>query len=111
MKDAIEKILKEEERAGKILQDAKEEAERIVRDAKKEKETIVSRTIIEADDFSNKEKEKSEKIFMSEKENVLKEVRKETLAIKERKDKDISEISKKVFSRIITIKDLSLIHI
>jgi vacuolar-type H+-ATPase subunit H len=41
MKDAIEKILKEEERAGKILQDAKEEAERIVRDAKKEKETIV----------------------------------------------------------------------
>jgi hypothetical protein len=42
---------------------------------------------------------------MSEKENVLKEVRKETLAIKERKDKDISEVSKKVFSQIITIKD------
>jgi hypothetical protein len=52
MKDAIEKILKEEERAGKILQDAKEESERIVRDAKKEKETIVSQAIIEADDMS-----------------------------------------------------------
>ncbi|MDP2980953.1 MAG: hypothetical protein Q8N67_02675 [Candidatus Omnitrophota bacterium] len=105
MKDAIEKILKEEERAGKILRDAKEKAERIVKDAKKEKETIVSRAIIEADDLSHKEEEKSEKRFMSEKENVLKEARKETLAIKERKDKDISEISKKVFSQIITIKD------
>ncbi|MCX5692508.1 MAG: hypothetical protein NTX47_02305 [Candidatus Omnitrophica bacterium] len=105
MKDAIEKILKEEERAGKILQDAKEEAERIARDAKKEKENIIDRAAIEADDSSHKEKEKSEKRFMSEKENVLKAVREETLAIKERKDKDISEVSKKIFSRIITIED------
>ena len=105
MKDAIEKILKEEERAGKILQDAKEEAERIARDAKKEKENIIDRTAIEADDSSHKEKEKSEKRFMSEKENVLKAVKEETLAIKERKDKDISEVSKKIFSRIITIED------
>ncbi len=105
MKDAIEKILKEEERAGKILQGAKEEAERIVREAKKEKEDIINRSAIEADNVICKEKQESEKIFMSEKENALKEVRKETLAIKEKKDKDISEVSRKVFSRIITIED------
>jgi len=103
MKDAIEKILKEEERAGKILQDAKEEAERIVRDAKKEKENIINRTAVEAEDFSHKEKQEPEKRFMSEKENALKETRKETLAIRERKNKGISEISKKAFSQIITI--------
>ena len=105
MKDAIEKILKEEERASKILQDAKEEADRIVRDAKKEKEDIINRSATEADNLSYKEKQESEKKFMSEKENVLTEVRKETLAIKEEKDKGISEISKKVFSRIITLED------
>ena len=63
MKDVVEKILKEEERASKILQNAKEEADRIVRDAKKEKETIISRAIIEADDSSRKQKEDSEKKF------------------------------------------------
>jgi len=105
MKDAIEKILKEEERASKILQDAKEEADRIVRGAKKEKEDMINHSAIETDNLNYKEKQESEKKFISEKENVLTEVRKETLVIKEKKDKDISEISKKVFSRIITIED------
>ena len=105
MKDAIEKILKEEERASKILQDAKEEADCLIKDAKKEKENIISQSAIEADNFTYKEKQESEKIFILEKENVLEGVRKETLAIKEKKDKDISEISKKVFSRIISIED------
>jgi len=105
MKDAIEKILREEERASKILQDAKEEADRIIKDAKKEKENIINRSATEADDLSYKAKQESEKRFMAEKETVLAEVRKETLAIKEKKDKGVSEVSKKVFSRVITIED------
>lgn len=105
MKDIVEKILKEEEKASKILQDAKEEAGRIVRDAKKEKENIINQAILDADTLSYRQKEESEKKFVSEKEKVLKEAKKETLAIRDRKDKDISEISRKVFSQIITIKD------
>ena len=105
MKDVVEKILKEEEKASKILQDAKEAADCIVKDAKKEKENIIDKAIKEADDFCHKEKEAAEKRFMTEKENTLKEVGIETLAIRERKNKDISQISKNVFSRIITIKD------
>jgi len=105
MKDVIEKILKEEGRASKILQDAKEESERIDRDARKEKEDIVNRAIAEAGDFSHKQKQDSEKKLMSEKEKVLQEAKKEILAIKEAKDRDIPEISKKVFYQIIAIKD------
>ncbi len=105
MKDVIEKILKEEERASKILQAAKEESERIAREVKKEKENIVTQAIAEADDFSHKQREVSEKRFISEKEKALQEARKEILAIREKKDKDISEISKKVFYQIIAIKD------
>jgi len=105
MKDVVEKILREEERASKILQDAKEESERIARDAKKEKGNIVNRAITEANDFSHKQKEASEKRFMSEKEKVLQEAKKEALAIREKKDKYISEISKKVFYQMIAIKD------
>jgi len=105
MKDVVEKILKEEERAGKILQDAKEEADRILKDSKKQKEAVINQAVTEADDFSRKQQEASREIFMSEKEKILEEAKKETLAIRERKDKDISEISKKVFSQIITIKD------
>ena len=105
MKDIVEKILREEKRAGKILQDAKEEADRIVKDAKKEKETIINQAITEADDFSCKQKEELEKKFLSEKEKALKETKNETLAIRDRKEKDVSEISRKVFSQIITIKD------
>lgn len=105
MKDVIEKILKEEERANKILQDAKEEAERIVKDAKAEKQTIINQSIIEAENFSQKQKEGSEKKFIAEKEKAIKEAKTEILAIRDKKDKDISEISKKVFSQIITIKD------
>ena len=105
MKDVIEKILREEERASKILQDAKEESERIAREVRKEKESIVTQAIADADDFSHKQKESSEKRFISEKEKTLQEAKKETSAIREKKDKDISEISKKVFYQIIAIKD------
>jgi len=105
MKDVVEKILKEEERASKILQAAKEESERIVREAKKEKENIVTQAIAEADDSSYEQKDASAKRFMSEKEKILQETRKEILAIKEKKGKDLSEISKKVFYQIVTIKD------
>mgnify|MGYP003395195573 CR=1 FL=1 len=45
MKDVVEKILKEEEKASKILQDAKEAADCIVKDAKKEKENIIDKAI------------------------------------------------------------------
>ncbi|MEK7868070.1 MAG: hypothetical protein AAB157_01700, partial [Candidatus Omnitrophota bacterium] len=86
-------------------QDAKEESVRILMYVKKEKETIIGQAISEADDFSYKQKEDSEKKFMSEKEKVLKEAKEETLAIRERKNKDISEISMRIFSQIITIKD------
>ena len=105
MKDVVEKIIKEEKRASKILQDAKEESVRILMDVKKEKETIIGQAISEADDFSHKQKEDSEKKFMSEKEKVIKEAKEETLAIRERKNKDISEISMRIFSQIITIED------
>ena len=104
MKDVVEKILREEERASKIFQSAKEEADRIVKEAKKEKEDIISRAISQAEDSGHKEKQDSEKRFMSEKEKALRDVKTETLAIREKNDKDISEISKKVFSRIMTIE-------
>lgn len=105
MKDIVEKILREEERASKILQDAKEESERIAREIKKNKENIITQAIVEAEALEAKQKEASLKSFMSEKEKILQEAKKETLAIREKKDKDISEISKKVFYQIIAIKD------
>ena len=105
MKDIVEKILKEEERAGKIVQDAKEEAGRILKEAIKEKENIISRSVSEADDFSRRQKEDSEKRAISEKEKVLTEARKEIALARGAKEKDISGLSAKIFSRIITIEN------
>jgi len=105
MKDVVEKILREEERANKILNDAKEESERLIKEAKKEKEAIVSQAILETDNFSAKQKEDSKKRFFSEKNAALEEAKKNIHAIREKKENEIAEISKKVFSRIIDIKE------
>lgn len=105
MKDIVEKILKEEEKASKIVQGAKEDADHMVREAKKEKEDIVNQAILQAEASAQKQKEEAEKSFISEKESVLKEARRATLAIREKKEKEIQETSRKVFSRVITVRD------
>ena len=104
MKDVVEKILMEEERASKILLDAKAESERIVKDAKKEKEDMINQSIYKTETSSQARIEESERRFISEKENVLKEVQREALGIREKNEKEIPEIAKKVFSQVITIK-------
>jgi hypothetical protein len=66
-----------------------------VRDAKKEKETIVSQAIIEADDMSHKEKEKSEKDSCRKKKMSLKKSGKKPLPLKREKTRTSPRFPKK----------------
>lgn len=105
MKDIVARILKEEAEASKMVQDAKEQAERIIIDARREKEDIISKIVLETNSFANAQKQETEKRFISEKDKILKETKEDTLSIREKKDKDIPDISRRVFSKIISIKD------
>lgn len=105
MKDIVTRILKEEADASKAVQEAKEQAEAIIIDAKKEKEGIIEKIVLETNSFANLQKQEAEKRFVSEKDKVLKEAKKDVLSVKEKKDKDILDISRRVFSNIISIKD------
>jgi len=105
MKDIVARILKEEANASKMVQEAKDQAERIIIEARKEKEDIINKAAVEISSSASSQMRETEKKFMSEKDKILKDTGKDVLSIREKKDKDIPDISKKVFSKIISIKD------
>jgi len=104
MKNIIENILREEARASKILQDAKEEAGRIVKEADKEKEKIIYQAVSQAEAFSQEQKENFESTFIVEKKNILENVRKEQLVLRNKKNIEIPETARRIFSHIIDIR-------
>lgn len=105
MKDIVARILKEESEASKIVQEAKEQAERIILDARKERDEVINKIMSESSSFVDTQRRETEKKFFSEKDSILKEAKKATLSAIEKKNKDIPDMSKKVFSQIISIKE------
>lgn len=103
MKEIVEKILKEEQAASKTIEKAKKDAEGIILQAKKDAEGIIKKSILDAQDLAQNKKIEARKNFLSEKERILAETRSELIFQKARKEKDIPDISEKVFSRIINI--------
>jgi len=104
MKEIVERILKEELVASKALEQAKIEAENIIAAAKKEAEALIKETIIKTKEIIDAQKSEAEKKFISEKEKVIQDTLIELAFLRQKKEKDTPEISKKIFYRIIGIK-------
>lgn len=104
MKEIVERILKEELVASSALEKAKIEAENIIAGAKKEAEGLIKETIIKTKEIIDAQKSKAEKKFISEKEKVIQDTLIELASLRQKKEKDTLEISKKIFYRIIDIK-------
>ncbi|MFA4992090.1 MAG: hypothetical protein WC569_05890 [Candidatus Omnitrophota bacterium] len=103
MKEIVDRILKEEQAASRAIEKAKKDAEDIVARARKEAEESVRKTTIDAQDSARCKKTEAEKVFLSEKEKILGQVRAELVSMRQEKEKDIPGISGKVFSQIIDI--------
>ncbi len=105
MKEVVERILREEEAARAKIEKAREEAEDIILRAKKGSRELIEERIRSAKDSAEKGREESERAFLSEKEKVLRETRDKSAALRKAREKDIPEIARRIFSRIMHIED------
>jgi len=103
MKEVVDKILKEEEQARKLIEKTRLEVQDIISNAQKDSQDIVEQDIIQLNALIEGKRKDLEKEFISEKEKILRETQEELSAKRESRNKDIPGITQKIFSRIIKI--------
>lgn len=103
MKEIVEKIINEEQLAAKAVETAKAKAQDIISNANKEKEEIIQNTVLKATQLALEKKNKAIEEFMAEKEKLITETKIQTASHREKIEKNIPEIAKKVFEEIIRI--------
>ena len=104
MKDVVEQVLKEEERARLALEAARAQAERLVAEAKAQGDQLLAGTITGTRQTVDTRIATAQKEFLAEKEKVLASVKEQTGALRAAREKDIPAISRAVFQQITSIE-------
>jgi vacuolar-type H+-ATPase subunit H len=104
MKAVIDKILKEEEQARKNIDSARAKATEMIDEANKEAKKRSEDVLLGAANLAKQKKEQAEKEFLAEKNKLIQRTKEEAVALRQQKEKNVSEITEKVFSEIISIK-------
>ena len=105
MKEVVQRVLKEEECARVSLEKARGEANGIIVKAKKDSEALVVETVNQVKESIAQRITESAQEFLAEKENVLAASKQQAAALRKAREKDIPDISRKVFLEIINIED------
>jgi vacuolar-type H+-ATPase subunit H len=104
MKETVEKILKQEEDARQRIERARQESQDLIRKTQKESASLIDDALISSHNLAQARKEEADKGFNLEKEKELKATLDNISAKLLEKEKDIAQLSQKVFQRIIQIK-------
>ncbi|MGE5197369.1 MAG: hypothetical protein ACM3IL_02570 [Deltaproteobacteria bacterium] len=105
MKEAVEKVLREEELARRKVEQARAEAESIIAGARKNATDILEETAAATKDLAEKKTDESLKQFLSEKEEILSATKEQNAALRKAREKDVTDISRALFMQIINIED------
>lgn len=104
MREIVEEILKEEEQARQRVEKARKDAENIILAARKDTNDFLDKAALELAELVRQRKEEAEKNFLREKEIALARTREESVTLRKEKEKTLTAISHRVFSRLIDIK-------
>ncbi len=105
MKEIINEILKEEEKARQLIEQARNEAQTIINEAKNEAKNMLETSRFELKNSIMQRQDKSEKEFVLEKKRILKVTQEESEGLHASKEKDIPSIAKAIFTRLVSIKE------
>jgi len=105
MKEIVDEVLQEEENARRLVEQAKNHAQEALLKAKNEAQEFRNQKMLELKDSIRREKEQAERSFIAEKEKILQEARDAGACLRTKKEKDIPEIAKNIFSQIIAINE------
>lgn len=103
MKDIVEKILKEEETASKLVEKSRLEAENIIFKAKKEAMDLINDITLKAKEEAQKKKIDTDRECISKKAKVLQEIKMDLSSLREKRERNIPELARKIFYQIIKI--------
>jgi vacuolar-type H+-ATPase subunit H len=104
MKEIIEMVLKEEEEARIRIEKAKSEADAIIAKAGKDAALIIENTIAQVNELAARKKEESQKKIIADRDNTLNATQEQSAVLRKARQKDIPEISRAIFLRIIDIE-------
>ena len=104
MREIVDRILQEEESARSRVDAAQNQAQNIILKAKEEAKILIQDAVNKARDMAENKKEEAEKSFLAQKENILKEASDSMAVARGSREKDIPEIARNIFLKIITIK-------
>ena len=104
MREIVDRILQEEQSARSRVERAQNQSQDIVLKAKEEANLLIQDAVNKAKDLAQNKKEEAEKIFLVEKDRILKEAKDGATLLRSRREKDIPGIAEGIFSKIITIK-------
>lgn len=103
MKNIVEKILQEEKTAGRLIEESKLAAENMLIKARKDAESLMEKAMSDSAETAEKMKEDAEAKFLSEKEKMLQETKDLLAKLNKDREKNIPDISRRVFQRIVNI--------
>ena len=104
MREIIDRILQEEQFSRSRVEQAQKQAQDITLKAKKEAGILIQDAINKAHNLAESRKKEAEKNFHAQKEKILTETKGSIALAKDSREKDVPEIARKIFSKIITIK-------
>lgn len=103
MKEVVQKILQEEEKARLSVQQAKREADSIISRAKIDAARIIEDTLREIRVFSSQKIDEHEKALLAEKGKALKETREQSIMLQKTKENDVQRLAEEVFRQAVKI--------
>ena len=104
MREMIDRILQEEQSARSQVERAQKEAQGIILKAKETSGILVQDAINKARDLAESRKKEAEVNYLAQKEKVLTQAKDDIALSRGSREKDIPEIARKIFSKIITVK-------
>ncbi len=104
MKETVDKILKQEEESRKRIEQARQESQDLIRKAQDESAGLIENVLTSSHGVAQARKEEADKGFILEKEKELKLALDKISAKRLEKEKDITQLSRKIFLEIIQIK-------
>ena len=104
MREIVDRILQEEQSAHSRVDEAQNQAQDIALKAKEEARILIQDAVNKAHDLAESKEEEAEKDLLARKENALKETSDGITLSRSVREKDIPEIARSIFSKIITIK-------
>jgi len=104
MKETVDKILKQEDEARQKIEHARQESQDMIRKAQEQAASLIESSMASSQGAAQARKEEADKGFSLEKEKELKATLDNISVKRLDKEKDIAQLSRKIFQEIIQIK-------